>query len=602
MRKNILLLSAIAACTLSLVILLATGCQKEVTGTLPGNPTTPVTPTTPPAIDQATVTASVRGMVVDDKNVPVQGATVTSGTQTTTTDRFGQFHFKNITLSKNNGYVKVSKAGYFHGSRSFFTTAGRTHTVRIAMIPKTTAGNFSAASGGTINLTGGAKLVMPAGAITDAGGTPYTGTVDVAMTWIDPTSSNLPYIMPGDLRGITTNGEERGLQTFGMMGVELTGAGGQPVKLAANKTAELSFPIPASLGSAPATIDLWHFDEVNGRWRQEGTATKNGNYYIANVKHFSFWNCDAPFPLVEICMTIVGPHSVPLNNVQVRIKRANGSFAYGRTDSAGNLCGKVPKDEALVLEVLDQCTNVVASQNIGPFSANANIGTITANIPASGQITITGAVQNCTGGNVTNGAVVVYVAGGNSYTTSVTNGNFSLTILTCATVNFSVLPIDYTTIQQGVTTSATGTTGTVNVGTLQACGTSAQVFLELLIDGIPENFVAPADLFSAMDSVATAPWQFKTDVRAERRTPGGNALYGVLFNFSNNQAPGTLPLNYCMVRTGIGVTQQIVTANPTINITAFGPPNTGFIEGNFAIQMDFAGTIRNVSCNFRIRR
>ena len=89
------------------------------------------------------------------------------------------------------------------------------------------AGNFSGSAGGTINITGGGKLVIPTAAVTDAGGAAYNGTVNVAMTWIDPTAPNLSSIVMGDLRGVTTTGVERGLTTYGMLGVELTGAGGQ---------------------------------------------------------------------------------------------------------------------------------------------------------------------------------------------------------------------------------------------------------------------------------------------------------------------------------------------------------------------------------------
>ena len=161
--------------------------------------------------------------------------------------------------------------------------------MRVKLIPKSISGNFSGSLGGTINLSNGSKLVMPASAVVDGAGNPYTSTVDVAMTWIDPTSTDLPYIMPGDLRGITTGGEERGLQTFGMIGVELTGAGGVPLKIANGKSAELSFPIPAALSStAPASIDLWHFDELTGRWKQEGQATKKWQYVYCPSFTFFF--------------------------------------------------------------------------------------------------------------------------------------------------------------------------------------------------------------------------------------------------------------------------------------------------------------------------
>jgi hypothetical protein len=498
----------------------------------------------------------------------------------------------------------VTKTGYFTGSRTFATTAGRTHNVRIKLIPKTNSGTFAGAAGGTININGGGKLVIPVNAVTDAAGSAYAGTVNVAMTWIDPTSPDLPNIVPGDLRGVTTTNEERGLETFGMLGVELTGNTGQALKIATGKTAELTFPIPASLqANAPATIDLWNYDEATGRWKQEGTATKTGNNYIAQVSHFSFWNCDAPFPLINLCMTILNSaDNVPFNNAQVRIKRPNGSAAHGRTDSIGNLCGKVPKNEALVLEILDQCNNVVYTQNIGPFSNDASLGTITVTLPGTTTLTIIGTLVNCTNGNVTNGAAIIYTNNAYSYSVPVTNGTFSLTIVRCdnTTVNFSVLGVDYATVQQSSPVGGTGTSGTVNMGTIQACGTSSAEFVEFLIDGTPYNFASPPDFIAISDSSSIGP--ASAMIYGAQGTAGMNALF-TSFRFTSNGAPGVKPLLEARVSiTALGVAEVITTASPTVTITAYGPAPAGFVEGTFNVQMNFGTTSRNVICTFRVRR
>lgn len=604
MRKTNLSLQPFILLSAFFFFLMFMGCQREI-----NEPGGSGTGTTGGVDDNIMVTAGVRGTVIDENNQPVSGATVTSGAYSTTTNRYGVFSFSNIQLSKANGYVKVVKPGYFNSVKTFVTTVGRIHNVRIQLLPKTNTGTFDATTGGTVSLGTGGKLVMPASAVTDAGGTAYTGMVNVAMVWINPTAPNLPEIVPGDLRGLTTSGEERGLETYGMLGVEMTTPGGQALKIASGKSAELTFPVPAALnGAAPATIDLWHFDEAKGRWKQEGTATKNGTNYVANVTHFSFWNCDAPFPLIDLCMTLVSAtNSQPLNNVQVRIKRPNGSYGYGWTDSLGNLCGKVPKNEALVLEVLDQCNNVVYTQNIGPFSANASLGTIAVTIPAPGQLIITGTLINCANANVTNGVAIIYTGGAYNYNVPVTNGTFSLTLIRCngGTLNFTVLGVDYTTLQQGVPVGGSGTTGTVNVGTIQACGTSSAEFIEFLIDGVPTTFAAPPDNINASDSASTGPYSNKTNVFAFGvGAGGGNTTYYTSFNFSNNMAPGTgLPLNFAVVSSGPSIySQQIITPNPTVTATTFGPPVTGFIEGNFNVQMSFSGTPRNVVCTFRVRR
>jgi hypothetical protein len=600
MKKHPLSLTGITILLLFFSLLLTTGCQKEIEN--PGGGATPI----PGVGDNEMVTGGVDGIVVDENDQPVSGLTVTSGANSTITDRYGSFRFRNISLSKANGTVKVSRNGYFTAYRSFYSVAGRINNVRIKLLPKTNAGNFSAAAGGTVSIPGGAKLVMPANAITDAGGAAYAGQVNVAMTWIDPGAADLPYIVMGDLRGIATGGEERGLSTYGMIGVELTNGGGQPLKIASGKTAELTFPVPASLqGNAPATIDLWHFDEATARWKQEGTATKIGSNYVANVSHFSFWNCDAPFPVINLCMSFVNSNNIPLINVQVRIKRlVNNTYGYGRTDSMGNVCGKVPKDEALLLEVLDQCNAVVYSQNIGPFSANASLPPITVNIPAANSLVITGTITNCSNANVTNGAALIYVAGGNYYTVPVTNGTFTLSLVRCTsgTLNFTVLGIDYTTLQQSVPVGGSGGIGVINMGTIQACGTSSAQFIEFLIDGTPVNFAAPPDNFNYVDSLGSPPYANNTGIYAYRQI-GGTTIYST-FSFSNNGVVATgLPLNSLFINGGPGLTsQQMVTPNPTMNVTVFGALLSGFVEGNFAVQMNFGGTTKNVVCNFRARR
>jgi len=131
-----------------------------------------------------------------------------------------------------------------------------------------------------------------------------------------------------------------------------------------------------------------------------------------------------------LCMKMVNAaNNLPLNNSAVRIKRTNlvNSFASGYTDSSGNLCGAVPKDEPLVLEVLDQCWNVVYSKNIGPFNETTDMGQISVTIPPNNSLTITGTIVNCSNAVVANGAAFISTGGGYSYSAQTNaTGNFSL--------------------------------------------------------------------------------------------------------------------------------------------------------------------------------
>jgi hypothetical protein len=583
---------------LAVTVLLISACKRDRTDEPPF-----IDPT---VNDSETVTAGITGIVVNENNIPLSGITVNSSGSNAVTDRYGIFRFKNISISKANASVKVVRNGYFTAYRTFPAVAGRTHNVRIKLIPKTNAGNFSASSGGTVSIAGGGKLVVPAAAVTDASGNAYSGTVNIAMAGISPTATDMGSIIPGDLRGITTGGQERSLETYGMLGVEMTGSGGQVLKIAPGKTAELTFPIPASLqASAPATITLWHFDEATARWKEEGTATKTGANYIANVNHFSFWNCDVPWPQINLCMTLVNPNNQPLGNVQVRIRRVNvpTSSATGVTDSLGNLCGIVPRNEPLVMEVLGSCGSVVYSQNIGPFSANASLGTIIVTIPATSQVIIMGNVVNCSNAPVTNGYVFIYFAGGSYTTASVTNGSFSVTIPNCSgnMLNFSVIPVDNTSQQQGAGTSGSGSNGTINMGTLQACGTSSAVFIDMLIDGVPYSWTN-ADSVVSFSSTPFPPFSFGSYVNGNRFNAGTSLFTG--FNFSYNAPTGNYPIIGCTVTVPGMSSQQIITASPQVTLTEIGAINTGFLAGNYSIVMQFfPGPVnRNVNCSFRARR
>src|SRR5205085_447623 len=90
-------------------------CQKDFTNESIDN----VPPVVVVADDITKVNASVNGVVLDESNVPIANATVTCGGSTMTTNSMGIFYFKGVDISKNNGSVTVSKAGYFKAARCF---------------------------------------------------------------------------------------------------------------------------------------------------------------------------------------------------------------------------------------------------------------------------------------------------------------------------------------------------------------------------------------------------------------------------------------------------------------------------------------------------
>jgi hypothetical protein len=482
LKKTLFTLS-LSLLLVSLVVFIA--CNKSINSSTATNSN----PNNIPA--NITVTASLQGRVVDQNGAPVQGAAVSSGTAATTTDVNGLFSFRNISMSSRFGYVQVVKPGYFTGSRSIITGPSSSNYVSIQLVPRTLTGTFPAPSGGKIALQAGDTASFSAASVvTAATNAAYTGTVYVYAEYLDPTDSNLYKYMPGDLRGIGSNGYETGLQSFGMMDVEMQDASGNKLQLASGQTATLTFAIPQTLqASATATIPLWYFNDTTGQWLQQGSAIREGNNYVGQVGHFTFWNCDAPLGTVNFSVYLKDQHGNPLPYTYIEFQ----SWAYGTrggyTDSTGFATGLLPKGQQLLMEVMTECGTLIGGFNVGPAVADQNLGTVTVNIQ-NADLTLTGTVVNCSNNPVDTGYVSVLLDGLN-YRAAIANGVFTLPVTRCYLANSSVqvLAVDLSDNQQSSVTTVSADTGTVNVGQLTACSmVDTNQYIDYTVAGNSYNF------------------------------------------------------------------------------------------------------------------
>ena len=570
-------------------------CQKEVKTDNPGTGgggTGTVANTTP-------VQGNVTGKVIDNNNNAVVGATVKAGSNTTTTDSRGLFRFNNIQLDKYSTVITVEKAGFFKGFRVFSASANNTNFVKLKLVPKTLIGSIDAASGGSVSLPDNSKITLPAsGVVVKSNSQSYTGSVKVYAAAIDPTSADISQIIPGSFQGTDANNYRVILKSFGMLAVELEGNSGEQLQIAPGKTAKLRFTIPASLQStAPATIPLWSVDETTGLWKQGGSAIKGTDYYEGDVSHFSFWNCDVSSQTVFLEMTIVTVEG-PLSHVQVKLTRPNGASSYGFTDSSGHVGGQVPKNEALTLEVLNTCNQAIYTQNVGPFSTNTNLGTITVTLSPVNTLQITGSAVNCSNQPVTRGDVLVYFEG-QPYRRPINNGNFSLTITRCSnsTAAVEIVAVDNVANQQSSSAwTGSASTGTINAGPISACGTSTVSFINYSVDGsnYSLNSATPGDSISTYSASGTN--QNTTAVFGFRVSQPNMAISF----YTQGAAVGTFPLQHLSVNQYDSVS---IVAPFNINITTYGAPGQ-FIEGNFTgqIRESLNNNLHTVSATFRVRR
>lgn len=548
----------------------------------------------------APITANLQGNVLNENGVPLAGVTVKSGSQTSITDARGYFRFNAASLDKSASYISAEMPGYFKGYRSFSATSG-TNNILLKLLPKTLAGTVDAAAGGTVTLTNGSKIALPANAVVKkSDNSSVTGTVNVYATYIDPTSTDISQTIPGSYMANDKNGGRVTLTSYGMMAVELESAAGIPLQVKQDQVATLTTAIPSTLQSAaPASIALWHINESTGIWNEEGTATRQGTAYVGTVSHFSFWNCDVSSTAVLLSMTLHNSEGAPLTATSVRLHRqsGNGGYAYGYTDSLGQVSGLVPSNEVLLLELLDQCGNAYFSQTIGPFTQATNIGVITVSPGSSAQLlTVTGQLLNCSNTPVTNGFVRIYHGYMTSYATVDATGHFTSSFSTCNgfASTLDILGVDNANAQQG-TASNIAIVQPITTANVTACGTSATQFINYTLNGTSYNLgnVASDSLMAYTGSSGTNA-AFTTYISGRQLTGVNNINFTVT---DSAQASGTYIMTFLSVQTFAQVTPG---AGSTVTFTNFPTVAGQFYEGSFTAN--FNSGANTLTGTFRIRK
>ena len=345
--------------------------------------------------------ANLMGMVVDNYGSSIKGVTVTSGTNVATTDANGVFTLDKVVTEAGRSVVKFTKSGYVDIVKSMPQKDGDTWTV--VMIPdnNATTSTFSAASPTPLSINNNfgrsMNVELPANGFKDANGRTYNGIVKAKAVYLTPDASNFASAMPGgDLAAQREDGSDAQLVSYGMSSVELTDAEGKQLQLADGKEATLTFPVPNSMKeNTPDEIPLWYFDESTGLWKEEGKATKQGDFYVGKVKHFSWWNLDYPYSRATLKVSVVDDNGKSLPNIWVNIDNGQRLLC---TNDDGQLECFVPSDTKFDVKVTqDHFTYLSGQEERSVTVEKLTAGTtkeVTLKLPSvaivSGTITNTG--------------------------------------------------------------------------------------------------------------------------------------------------------------------------------------------------------------------
>ncbi|WP_298512558.1 hypothetical protein [uncultured Kordia sp.] len=537
------------------------------------------------------------GRIINENDAPIMGATVSLGGQQQTTDENGIVVFLGAAVHQNFAYAQASANGYTDGSRVMVPTGENSFTIKLFRINNSQRID---SSGGEIAIPTDSDrelMIYFNDGFVDENGSPYSGDVYVTANYLDPLSEDTANTMPGELYGIDADYQEVALGSYGMVSVELRGSAGE--KLQITNPARIEMPIhPSQVATAPNEMNMWSYDNQYGVWLEETIAQRAGDYYIAEVDHFSFWNCDAPFPVVNFDATVIDSGtSNPLSGMKVTI--TYGSFSrFAITNSSGMVSGKIPSGQTLTITITDQCGTVLSTGTYGPYSATTSL-TLPVTL-ATAPINVVGSLLDCSSSPVTNGYVVYKNTSGQVLGTFiVTAGIHNYTGVACSIpITIDVDGVDNTNGQAA--TTVTVVANPTAVANLVACGGSPTEYIRYSVNAGPIQY----EIINPGGGV-----QPPSFINVQASSPTGQTyIYG------NTITPGIYPFDHSLSTTALamevfgdinGINPAATTGltnNIQFTVVNVGPVGS-YIDINFVGDyVDRFGTVRNVNGSAHIIR
>lgn len=378
--------AVVAMAALSIMLMVVSGCGS-------GGSDGGAGPSVSPA--SGTVTGQVVSLA---NNAPVSGAAVKTETGATTTAADGKFSLSAPVGDRT--VVRVEASGFAEAFPVVRVTSSQTANLGVKLVPIGVTETVSVAAGGTVSVPNSpARVTIPAnGLVPVAGGAP-AGSVNVSLTPINPAVE--PSVMPGGFNGIAAGGGSvQPLESGGAMQVDVRDGAGARYTLAPGTTATIRIPLRTQSANPPATMPLWFFDETQGLWREDGTATLQGTganrFYEGPVTRVTYWNADLVLDSIVVNGCVKDANGQPVANAFVQtegIDYTGTAFDSTAADGTFSVAMRKSSRAKLGLFEFDQQTYnfvpVSNTVNVGPSATDITLPTCLVKQPGPLAITTT---------------------------------------------------------------------------------------------------------------------------------------------------------------------------------------------------------------------
>ena len=188
---------------------------------------------------------------------------------------------------------------------------------------------------------------------------------------------------------------------------------------------------------------------------------------------------------------------------------SNGSFGILTTDNKGNYAGNVPKNELLLLEITDDCGNIVYSDQIGPFADDTVVPLIEFTPTILNPFEVTGVLLDCNGAPVTDGYVRITGDFGYRVAFPAANGSFTVVGNSCDAGDLELIGYD-------VAASKASSVQTLpyavsqSVGAVSACEVDITSFVRFTNGAGELITISPVEVtnFNSIFSIPGQPYVF----------------------------------------------------------------------------------------------
>jgi protocatechuate 3,4-dioxygenase beta subunit len=538
-------------------------------------------PSIPDTVSQSEtmVSTTIAGVVTDENGTPVSGVTVSINNVTTVSDADGFYAVEDLVVPKDRCKIKFAHPNYLDSFVSQIPSKDGVTYVNTILINSIESASFFSTGGLSYTFQNGTQLDLPANGLVNNSGMIYSGQVQVNCTYLGPSTDDYSQKIPGsDLMAIDLQGESNILDSYGMVNIHFTGSANEKLQLAPGISADLKIPVdPMMLANAPATIPMWHFDETDGLWKEEGQAILNGNKYETSVTHFSWWNCDEPFPPGCLTGKVIDLDGNPLANFPVIINNYYSTLTDDKGRYSYLVVANRPFDVYAEKEfILTGNTVQSIPVHVPGISPNQKYVAPDLVILSGTQITlVSGNVTDCNGVPV---PAYVRISWNGYNSTLIVNGS-DFNFIVPLNTDITLLPSKYTTVGTPLNINSGNSTAPIHVGSLSLCdpgGTYSGTSFVISGGGYVNHLVEVDTTYTNAVVISNGPW---VSIVGTDKLSGADITLNISLS---DTIPGTYNMNDAAVLItidSISFSTNLFMNGPGVSLNSWSPRATGGFAG-----------------------